>query len=65
MNAEDKFVVRKRKNYGETSVVSCRMPNAIIKELDNVANRTGRTRNELITKCIEFALEKLEIIDEP
>ncbi len=65
MNAEDKFVVRKRKNYGETSVVSCRMPNEIVKMLDDVASRTGRTRNELITKCIEFALEKLEIIDEP
>ncbi len=65
MNAEDKFIVRKRKNYGETSVVSCRMPNEMIKKLDDVANRTGRTRNELITKCVEFALEKLEIIDEP
>ncbi len=65
MNAEDKFVVRKRKNYGETSVVSCRMPNEIVKMLDDVASRTGRTRNELITKCVEFALEKLEIIDEP
>ncbi len=65
MNAEDKFIVKKRKNYGETSVVSCRMPNEMIKKLDNVANRTGRTRNELITKCVEFALEKLEIIDEP
>ncbi len=65
MNPEDKFVIRKRKTYGETSVVSCRMPNEIIKKLDNVANRTGRTRNELITKCVEFALEKLEIIDDP
>ncbi len=65
MSAEDKFVIRKRKNYGETSVVSCRMPNEMIKKLDEVASRTGRTRNELITKCVEFALEKLEIIDEP
>jgi len=64
MNAEEKFIIRKKKNYGETSVVSCRMPNEIIKMLDNVANRTGRTRNELITKCVEFALDKLEIIDE-
>ncbi len=33
MNAEEKFVVRKRENYGDTSFVSCIMPNEIIKNL--------------------------------
>ena len=65
MNNEDKFIVRAKKNYGETTVVSCRMPNAILKHLDKVSARTGRTRNELILKCVEFALDKLQIIDEP
>ena len=64
MNREEKFIVRAKKNYGETSVVSCRMPNDVLKQLDNVAMRTGRTRNELILKCVEFALDKLEIVDE-
>lgn len=64
MNQEEKFIIRAKKSYGETSVVSCRMPNNLIKELDQVATRTGRTRNELILKCIEFALDKLEIVDE-
>ena len=26
-NNDDKFIIRAKKNYGETSVVSCRMPN--------------------------------------
>lgn len=65
MNNEDKFIVRAKKNYGESTVVSCRMPNEVLKKLDDVSARTGRTRNELILKCVEFALDKLQIIDEP
>ena len=64
-NNDDKFIIRAKKNYVETSVVSCRMPNDVLKQLDKVSTRTGRTRNELILKCIEFALDKLQIIDEP
>ena len=30
MNSEDKFIVRAKKNYGETTVVSCRMPNEVL-----------------------------------
>ncbi len=65
MSNDEKFIIRAKKNYGETSVVSCRMPNEILKQLDRVSAQTGRTRNELILKCVEFALDKLQIIDEP
>ncbi len=57
----EKFVVKIKKNYGETSVVSARLPVEIVKKLDTTANNTGRTRNELILMCIEFALTKLEV----
>lgn len=57
----EKFIVKVKKNYGETSVVSARLPMEIVKELDRTANNTGRTRNELILMCIEFALAKLEV----
>lgn len=57
----EKFVVKIKKNYGETSVVSARLPVEIVKKLDTTANNTGRTRNELILMCIEFALAKLEV----
>ena len=64
MAEEDKFIIRPKRVYGENTVVSCRMPVEIVKKLDEVSNRTGRARNELILRCVEFALDKLEIVDE-
>lgn len=59
---DKKFVVRPRKPaFGKTSVVSTRLPDDIIEKLDNIARETGRSRNELIQMCIDYALENLEI----
>lgn len=62
--AEDRFIVPKKRTYGEHLVVSCRMPTELIRRLDDVSNKTGRTRNELIQRCVEYALDKLEIVEE-
>ena len=62
---DKKFVVRPRKPaFGKTSVVSTRLPDTVIEELDTIAQKTGRSRNELIQMCIDFALENLEIRDD-
>lgn len=62
---ENKFVVHPRRPaFGKTSVVSARLPDELIKKLDEVAKQTGRTRNELIQMSIDFALKNLEISDE-
>ena len=59
---DKKFVVRPRKPaFGKSSVVSTRLPDTVIEELDAIAQKTGRSRNELIQMCIDFALENLEI----
>ena len=58
---KEKFVVKVKKNYGETSVVYARLPMEIVKKLDHAAKNTGSTRNELILLCIEYALTKLEV----
>ena len=63
---EDSFVDKKlkvsmKKYTGETSVVSLRMPNELISKLDEVCEKTGRTRNELIIKSLDFALENIVI----
>ena len=63
---EDSFVDKKlkvsmKKYTGETSVVSLRMPNELINKLDEVCEKTGRTRNELIIKSLDFALENIVI----
>ena len=61
---DKKFVVRPRKPaFGKTSVVSTRLPDTVIEELDAIAQKTGRSRNELIQMCIDFALQNLEIRD--
>lgn len=59
--AEDRFIIRARKVYGKNTVVSCRMPVEMVKRLDDIGTKTGRTRNELILRCVEFALDRLEI----
>ena len=46
----------------ESTVVSFRLPNDMLKEIDNVAQTTGRTRNEILTTSLEFALEHMEIV---
>ncbi len=57
----DKFIVKTKKAYGETNVVSARLPIEIIRQLDKISAETGRTRNELILLCIEYALDRIEI----
>ena len=58
-----KFVVSPKRYTEETQVFSVRMPKDMIRDLDAVAQKTGRTRNEIIVKSIEFMLEHLEITD--
>ena len=64
MAGNDKFIVRTKKVYGENTVVSCRMSVELVDKLDKIGGKTGRTRNELILKCVEFALDKLEIVED-
>ena len=58
---EKKLTIEEKKYKGETSVVSTRLPIELIKEVDRIAKETGRTRNELLVTCLEFALENIEI----
>lgn len=51
----------KEKYSGETSVVSARLPADKIKGLDLIAERTGRNRNEIISICLEYAIDNLSI----
>ena len=46
----------------ESTVISFRLPKDMLKEIDNVAQTTGRTRNEILTTGLEFALKHMEII---
>ena len=56
-----KLVISSKKYRGDSSVVSVRLPDDLVKTLDSIAEETGRTRNEVIQKCLSFAVDNLEI----
>ena len=58
---EEKLIISQRKFKGDSSVVSVRLPNDLVKSLDEIAEKSGRTRNEIIQKCLEFSVENIEI----
>ena len=59
--AEPKFQVKAKRYTGESTVVSMRMPKDMLRDIDAVAAKTGRTRNEFLMMSLEFALDHLEI----
>ncbi len=50
-----------KKYSGETTIVSMLLAKDLLRDIDAVANVTGRTRNEIMTMSLEFALEHMEI----
>lgn len=51
-----KFVPKKF----EKEVISIRIPTELLAEIDEKADYTGISRNELINQCIIFALANME-----
>ncbi len=58
---EPKFQISPKKYTGESTVVSLRLPKDMLRQIDGIAKETGRTKNEVITMSLEYALEHLEI----
>ena len=61
MKEEPKLKIRKRKYTGETGIISMRIAKDMLADVDAKAAQAGRTRNELLAMCIEFALEHMEV----
>lgn len=59
--SDKKLKITTKKYRGDSSVVSVRLPNELIESLDSISNITGRTRNDIMQRCLEFAVESLEI----
>ena len=53
--------INPKKYTAESAVVSIRMPKDMLKEIDAVAQMTGRTRNELFLLFTEFALTHMTV----
>ena len=60
---DKKLVISSKKFRGDSSVVSVRLPNDMVEKLDAIAEQTGRTRNEIIQKCLAFSIENIEVAD--
>ena len=56
-----KLVIPSKKYRGGSMVVSTRLSNELVSSLDEIAQKTGRTRNVIMQMCLEFAVENLEI----
>ena len=61
--AEKKLIIRPRRYGGETTVISLRIPKEMLTVIEQVANDTGRTRNEIMVLSMEYALDNMEIND--
>ena len=60
---DKKLIISSKKFRGDSSVVSVRLPNDMIEKLDSIAEQTGRTRNEIIQKCLAYSIENIEVTD--
>ena len=56
-----KLQITPKKYGGETSVISMRLPKDMLRDIDAVAEETGRTRNEIMLLSMEFAMDNMEI----
>ena len=55
-----RFQPLKKPLLNDKIVISIRLEEQKLKELDELAGKTDISRNELINQCIEFALNNLE-----
>ncbi|MED9969103.1 MAG: hypothetical protein UFA98_03710 [Ruminococcus sp.] len=58
---EPVFLIRQKKYVGETMVVSMRIPKDMLTDIDKAAQVSGRTRNEIMSMSLEFALNHMKI----
>lgn len=56
-----KLQITRKRYSGESTVISMRIPKDMLGDLDKIAEFTGRTRNEILTMSLEFALKHMQI----
>ena len=58
-----KLQITPKRYIGESTVISMRAPKDMVLELDKIAEATGRTRNEIMMLCLEYAIDNMEITE--
>ena len=59
----NRLIISSKKYKGDTSVFSVRLPSDMVRELDQITELTGRNRNEIISLCLEFAIDNMVVND--
>ena len=62
--SERKLEIVTKKYRGETATVTARLSVELIERLDEIVEKTGRTRNEIIQRCVEYAVDNIKITEE-
>ena len=60
--SEPVFRIPQKKYGGDTTVISARVSRELLKDIDELVDLSGRTRNELLTMSLEFALNHAEVL---
>ena len=62
---KEKLIIKPRRVKGDVGyrVFSVRVKEEVVKEIDDLAMQTGRSRNELIGIFLEYGLSQYEIED--
>ncbi len=58
---DKKLTIISRKYRGDSVVISARIASELLKKIDEIAEKTGRTRNEIIQVSLEYAVDNMEI----
>jgi predicted transcriptional regulator len=58
---EPKLTIMPKRYNGESTIISMRLARDLVKDIDQVAALTGRSRSEILTMSLEFALNHMEI----
>lgn len=64
MDNTKKLEIPSKKYKGESVVVTTRVPIELARKIDEVSQKTDRTRNEIVIMCLEYALNNIVIKDE-
>jgi len=59
--ANKPLIIQTNKYNGESKVISVRIPDDMLSDIDNVVSLTGKSRNEVIMICLEYALKNMQV----
>ena len=57
----DNFVVTQLRGEDGTTVVTARLPDRLVQQLEDVVTKTGRSRTQVIIMALDYALDRLQI----